>query len=313
MSADQIEQTAAAWLAREDNELTQTERDALDAWLAQSSRHKVAYLSLKMTWQRTERLAALKSPAPRAEAPRRGSGLRLAVFVAAALAIFFGANINLTRHQDPGQNYSAAPGRVEVFRLADGTRMDLNADTRVHAHLSNKMRVVTLESGEAYFEVVHDAKHPFIVYAGDWRLTDLGTKFSVSLDGDEIHVMVREGRVRMDPMRGQDSSRTVMVDAGHVIVANNLETLVLTKPDEDIANALSWRSGLLVFDQKPLDEVAEQFNRHNTKQLLIKGSARKIRIGGSFKADNVDAFIHLLHRGFGLSVNDQGDKVELSR
>jgi ferric-dicitrate binding protein FerR (iron transport regulator) len=45
----------------------------------------------------------------------------------------------------------------------------------------------------------------------------------------------------------------------------------------------------------------------------VEGPARKIRIGGSFKADNVDVFVLLLHRGFGLSVNEQGDRIIVSR
>jgi ferric-dicitrate binding protein FerR (iron transport regulator) len=45
----------------------------------------------------------------------------------------------------------------------------------------------------------------------------------------------------------------------------------------------------------------------------VEGPARKIRIGGSFKADNVDVFVLLLHRGFGLSVNEQGGTIVVSR
>ena len=62
------------------------------------------------------------------------------------------------------------------------------------------------------------------------------------------------------------------------------------------------RSGMLVFSQQTLGEAADQFNRYNNKKIVVDGAARRIRIGGSFKADNVDVFVLLLHRGFGLSV-----------
>jgi hypothetical protein len=45
----------------------------------------------------------------------------------------------------------------------------------------------------------------------------------------------------------------------------------------------------------------------------VEGDARKIRIGGSFKADNVDVFALLLRRGFGLLVNDEGGRIVVSR
>jgi len=68
-----------------------------------------------------------------------------------------------------------------------------------------------------------------------------------------------------------------------------------------------------VFHQQTLAEAAEQFNRYNSRQIFVEGSARKIRIGGSFRADNVDVFVLLLHRGFGLSVSNQGDRIVVSR
>ena len=73
MSVDETEITAAAWLGREDRGLSAEEQDALDLWLEQSILHKVAYLRLKAAWQRADRLAALKSPAP---AAREQSGSR---------------------------------------------------------------------------------------------------------------------------------------------------------------------------------------------------------------------------------------------
>lgn len=313
MSAEEIEQVAAHWLAREDFGLTPEEQGALGTWLAESSRHKVAYLQLKAAWERTERLAALKSPLPRVPAPRSGAVRRFALLAAATVAIFFGGSAYLSWRQQSEQTYTTAVGRMRTVQLADGTRMELNTNTHVRADVTDKLRIVTLESGEAYFDVIHDARHPFIVYAGNWRITDLGTKFSVFIDGDDIRVLVREGRVRVDPMHGPAPSRPMVAQAGYAVIAKGLETLVLSKPDADIASDLSWRGGMLEFDHQPLADVAAQFNRYNAKQIKIEGSARKIPIGGSFKADNVDVFVQLLHRGFGLSVNDQGDRVVISR
>ena len=59
MSAEEIEETAARWLAREDRGLTADERKALDAWLAGSTNRRVAYLRLKAVWSLADRLADL--------------------------------------------------------------------------------------------------------------------------------------------------------------------------------------------------------------------------------------------------------------
>ncbi len=312
MSADEIESVAAQWLAREDRGLTEAESAAMERWLEESSLHKVSYLRLKASWKRADRLGALKSPpAIRREpsyAPRW-----IGLSVAAALAICIGGGVWLYWHQTvpPGQDFATGVGRIQAVRLADGTKVELNTNTRLRADVNDARRTVTLDSGEAYFDVVHDDKRPFTVYAGNRRITDIGTKFSVFRNGDDVRVTVREGKVRIEVMNG--AGKQVLAEAGHVLVTKGLETLIITKPDSDIVNDLSWRDGMLVFDQQTLAEAAEQFNRYNHRQILVEGPARKIRIGGSFKADNVDVFVLLLHRGFGLSVNEQGDTIIVSR
>jgi transmembrane sensor len=135
----------------------------------------------------------------------------------------------------------------------------------------------------------------------------------VFLNGDNVRVLVREGRVRVDMKAGFPGPEPIVAEAGHMVIAQGQETLVLAKPDREMANDLSWRGGVLVFDQRPLAEVADEFNRYNAKHIVVEGSARKIHIGGSFKADNVDVFVLLLHQGFGLSVNDQGDRIVVTR
>src|SRR5437879_5428946 len=195
MSADETEMTAAAWLGREDRGLAAEERDALDLWLSQSSLNKVAYLRLKAAWQRADRLAALKSPVP---AVRGQGGLlfrRLALSAIAASALL-GVSAYFTRPTPSGQDYATTIGKMEAVRLADGTQVELNTNTRLHADVTG--RTVRLDSGEAYFDVVHDASRPFTVYAGNRRITDIGTKFSVFRNGDDVRVTVREGKVRVE-------------------------------------------------------------------------------------------------------------------
>jgi transmembrane sensor len=312
MSADQIEILAATWLARADRGLSPEDQSALDAWLDSSSLNRVAYLRLKSVWGRADRLTVLKSPLPQAR-PRAARRPMMMAAIAAALTVMLAAGGYVTWRLHADKAFATGIGATQQVQLADGTRMELNTNTRVHTDVTAARRAVTLDSGEAYFDVVHDARRPFIVYAGNRRITDLGTKFSVFRDGDDVRVLVREGEVRVDILDKSALSTPVVAKAGHAVIAKGGETLLLAKPDQDIANALSWRSGMLVFSQQTLAEAAEQFNRYNEKQILVEGDARKIRIGGSFKADNVDVFALLLRRGFGLSVNDQGERIAVSR
>jgi transmembrane sensor len=312
MAADETEMLAATWLAREDRGLTAEETDALDLWLGASSLHRVAYLRLKANWQRADRLAALKSPARRVSDPDRAFRWGTSIAVAAGLLLLLGGGAWFLGRRPEVQSYATAVGKMQEVRLSDGTRLELNTNTRMHASVTATRRTVTLDAGEAYFDVVHDASRPFVVYAGNRRITDLGTKFSVFRNGDDVRVTVREGRVKVEIIGPLAQGVPVVADGGHEVVTKAGETLVLTKPAADIVNELSWRDGMLIFNQQTLAEAAEQFNRYNARQIFVEGNARRIRIGGSFKADNLDVFVLLLHRGFGLSVSDQGDRIVVS-
>jgi transmembrane sensor len=316
MSADETEILAAAWLAREDRGLAADEAAGLEHWLDASTLNRVAYLRLKANWRRADRLSALKSPAAPSIGP---AGLmarpRLLWAIAATLLLLLlaGASGWLLWPGRSEQVFATAIGKMQSVRLADGSRMELNTNTRVRTDVTAARRVVTLDSGEAYFDVVHDAARPFVVYAGNRRITDLGTKFSVFRNGDDVRVTVREGRVKVDVLDRPAVNAPLEAQAGHMVVTKGSETLVFTKPDTDINSDLAWRSGMLVFNQQTLAEAAEQFNRYNNRKIIVEGNARRIRIGGSFKADNVEVFVLLLHRGFGLSVADQGKRIIVSR
>ena len=75
--------------------------------------------------------------------------------VAASLLLIAGGVIWLRPHQQPEQVYATTVGGLKEVRLVDGTRMELNTNTRVHANVTATGRTVTLDSGEAYFDVVH--------------------------------------------------------------------------------------------------------------------------------------------------------------
>jgi transmembrane sensor len=97
-----------------------------------------------------------------------------------------------------------------------------------------------------------------------------------------------------------------------VVIARNNETLVAPKTPQEIDNDMSWRSGMLFFNQETLAEVADDINRYNARKIEVVGPARDIRSGGSFRRDNIEGFKQLLRDGFGLKIVDAGDKIVIS-
>src|SRR6202035_408397 len=68
----------------------------------------------------------------------------------------------------------------------------------VRVELTPQERHIRLDDGEAFFEVAHDAGRPFVVQVGNTRVIAVGTKFSVRRNGDDIRVVVTEGKVRVE-------------------------------------------------------------------------------------------------------------------
>jgi len=317
-----IEAHAADWIAerdRADGHLPHERQAELDAWLDASTAHRVAFLRLDQAWHRADRLRALQSAAPVLKPPpsqprrsgrawlarpavqRGAAGLSLA-----ALALVAGLHFG---NRPQTLDYATELGQRESVTLADGSRLTLNTATQLRTAVTAQARQVWLEHGEAFFDIAHDPKHPFVIHAGQQTVTVLGTKFSLYRDGEWLHVAVLEGRVQV---QGEQSRPTVLTreDAGLADAGN---VLVTKQSPQQLNASLGWLQGKLVFNEVSLAEAARQFNRYGRKQLVIKDdAAARIGIGGVFDSANVDAFARLLHAGFGLQVQVEGEEIQVS-
>ncbi|HEY5239081.1 MAG TPA: FecR domain-containing protein [Rhizomicrobium sp.] len=316
MQATAAEQIASGWLERQHFSVWSNEdRAAFEAWLSQSPSHEVAYLRLEAAWSRTERLAALRTSVPEhADIPTMQRQAMLGGLVAAFIAVILvglGAGILLS---GPGEKtYATALGARQIIHLADGSQIDLNTDTVLHTTFGAHQRIVVLEKGEAYFQVKHDASRPFTVIAGSHRMTDLGTKFLVHRADANLEVAVVEGLVRFEAADGLDKSPG-MLRPGDTAVATANSILIVRKSTTQLANELSWRKGVLVFDHTTLAEAADQINRYNGKKLIIADAdAGRLMIGGTFPVNNVKAIAEAAQDSFGLRIENRGDEIVISR
>lgn len=323
--AHDIEQRAALLRARRDDpDWSERDQQALDEWLDASTAHRVAWLRMEYGWQRIDRLAALRRPdtvpalvqstAPSSASARPRRWLRALSAVAAVvgaitLGLLYLPSVN-TGTQPHG--HATQVGGRETVALDDGSRVELNTDTALRTLVSARERSVWLDRGEAYFEVAHDPEHPFAVTAGAFRVVVLGTKFGIRRDSGQLEVVVVDGRVRVEPLsRGAGSG--VIATRDKVVVAKGGEPIKMTHSHKRVEDALAWRDGKLVFDNSPLAEVVIEFNRYNDTQLLIKSeNISAIRISGSFEATNLDAFVRLLNKAYGLRVQRHEKYIDIA-
>jgi transmembrane sensor len=316
-SAADVEARAADWLMRQRDcgEWSEDDQKAFDAWLAESPAHLIAHARLYSAWSYADRLAAMRPSVVEARAGTRvlpalfgvAAALCIAVFIVAAL---FGGSFF---HPDE-KTYVTSTGGHQFVALADGSHIELNTDTSLRVAMQAGRRTVWLDRGEAYFQIKHDAAHPFVVMTGDRRITDLGTEFLIRRETDHVEVALISGRAWFDAANGRARAPSMLLAPGDDVISTEKTAILTRKSSRDLADRLSWRQGVLVFNRTALSEVAAEFNRYNHRKLVIADqSAARITIGGTFEANNVAAFADVVKDDIALHVEKHADEIVISR
>src|SRR5690606_10310555 len=132
------------------------------------------------------------------------------------------------------------------------------------------------------------------------------TVFNVRLEPERVEVLVTEGRVQVDPpTAGGPVLSPPQLEAGQRAIFTLQDAVfqsVVAQVDADeIAATLAWQPRWLEFVDAPLIEVLVEFNRQGGPRLVLADPAlARLRVGGSFRADNADGFVRLLESGFGV-------------
>jgi len=314
---DEIEEAAGQWLERLAlGSLTDEETGEFEAWKSQSLAHRVAYVRLEATWQRTERLAALHRPMLEKPPVGGNPGGRLSPKYATALGavLLVGAGVFFGSQHAGDLAYSTDVGNREIISLADGSHIELNTNSALRVRLGRGRREVYLDKGEAYFDVSHDAKRPFTVVALGHRVTDIGTKFSVREDANKVEVALVEGKARLDLSATEQSSRSEMLLPGDVAIATADQISMQKLSGQSIANQLGWRRGVIVFDSTPLGKAVAEVNRYNrTKLVVTDPSISRLTISGTFPADNFQIVVDAARDVYGLHTKRHEDSIEILR
>lgn len=306
---------AATWLQkREFADWTEKDRATLEAWLDASSENRVAFLRLEAGWSRSEIMVALRSFKKR-DVPKTRSWQWAGKAVTAAVVTAV-AGLTFAYFQMPVRShvYSTPVGGREVITLSDGSQIELNTNTALRIADESQTRRVWLDKGEAYFQVVHNAKRPLVVDTGNYRVVDLGTKFSVRNLGPKIEVSLVEGRARLETSGNSAHRRRVELSPGDIAVATAQSMSVVKTSTEEIADTLVWRRGYLKFHNTSLAEAVADFNRYNEDKLIVAGAeVGRLRINGTFPVRDVPVFARVTQDVFGLRVSVDASGTTLSR
>jgi transmembrane sensor len=256
--------------------------------------------------------------AQRAVDTRSRSTIAALLKVAAAAVIIIGGTVlwqNLRRSEfnANGLTYATSIGERRQVTLRDGTRVLLGPTSRlVVGNANDEPRLVTLD-GIAYFNVVHDAEHPFTVKAGAIRIQDVGTAFAVESDDSAgTRVAVDSGSVAIGSADQKHSGGTVLnardraiVDAQGVV---SVERSVVSEDD------VAWIQGRLVFRDAPLILVgAELYRWYGVRLRVADSSLANLHLTASFSGERVDRVLNVIALSLGARIERQGNVAILYR
>lgn len=287
-------------------------------WIAEDPRHAAAFELATEAWQRSGNLPGYlpKNPSHSVAGQSRpkmsgralaGMALLAAVFISAAYLLRDGT-------------LATGPAEQRTVELSDGTRVSLNANSRVVVQYDDRVRKVTLTSGEALFNVTKHQPRPFVVVIGDRKVIAVGTSFVVRREepaGSAFAVTLVEGRVAIEPISWPDElpSNTVMglnlLNPGERLRFADTATEVRDSPSIDKVTA--WQRGQLIFDDASLSEAVAEFNRYGSHKMAIDDPVvGKLRVGGVFRIGDPSSFAQAMANAYHLRIVNRGNTIVLT-
>lgn len=315
-STNTIRIRASEWLEhRYSGQWSVTDQHNLDNWLAISPAHRVAYLRVLGAWQKADRLVVLHNPGfgkirQQTRHPLWQNLTRVAAALIIASAI--GAALIALPSQKT-QTYATEIGARKTITLSDGTRIELNTDTQLRVAYKPGKRQVFLDKGEAFFDVTHDEKQPFIVTMGHQRVTDLGTQFTIRRDNKEsVAVTLIEGLAEYD--RTNSTEPSTRLKPGDMLIATATSQAVTKHNERAMRDSQAWRRGVLIFNRTTLAEAAAELNRYNSQKLVITDpNIASLRINGTFPSNDVPLFGRVAKLVLGVTVETKGNDLVISK
>ena len=332
----QIHREACEWFVEfRAGEPDETSRKAFFAWLRESPAHMGAYLDVTAIWAEGATLELEKKwpmdaliaqaahdpdnivahPTARPVAStteERAAGIKRwpgrAYFAAAASVLMAFAAGLVAWRSDP--SYSTGIGEQRSIVFPDGSTVNLNSRSQIRIHYSRRERAVELLRGQALFSVAKDAARPFIVSTDSMQVRAIGTQFDVYRKRGGTVVTVVEGEVAANAVNTATDHSILLAAGQQFTVAAG----VAAHPTPaNIAHATAWTQRELVFESTPLEEVAQEFNRYNERQLVVRDAKlNAFEIDGVFRSTDPSSLVRFLRQRPGVRVIETDSEIVIA-
>lgn len=175
--------------------------------------------------------------------------------------------------------------QTRCVRLPDGSEVTLNRHSRLNYPESfGKERIVEL-NGEAYFEVSKNPQKPFRVKANGVTVSVLGTHFNVNAYAADslVETTLLEGSVSV--CNNANGEQKILKPNETAIYRKTTGTLSIHAM-KDAQKEITWREGILDFEDAPMEEIARELSHHfNVDIQIADKQLRNYKLNARFHQD----------------------------
>jgi ferric-dicitrate binding protein FerR (iron transport regulator) len=323
--------TKALLLKYLDNNCTPGEIAIVEAYLQQPGSADVLNLLLEERLEK-DMEESMEAPADRSlqqqwakamyvRLGRSGSvrPIRKWYYMAAAVSLLIIAAISGLFHKGKREQAGIAmsvqqnkAGQRKVIQLSDGSTIYLGAASRLQypEQFAGHTREISLV-GEAFFDIVTDPAHPFIIHTGDVATTVLGTSFKIAaFEGQAVTVAVATGKVKVAAQtKGQTKELAILTSGKQVSWDHQQATL----DNVNAGDVAAWHKGRLVFNNQSLQEIAAVLERWYDVQVIFdrpQKAKEKVTVT-LFAASSLNTTLQTLAAGNNFSYTVKGRQVRI--
>ena len=224
--------------------------------------------------------------------------IRYTVAVAAGFVLLIGFGWMFYFYQRPVRTLIVSTNiQTQCIQLPDGSKVTLNRHSQLsYPETFNKERIVKL-NGEAYFEVSKNPKKPFRVKANGVTIRVLGTHCSVSVSNNA-------------------NGKQMILKPNETAIYRKSTGILSMHINANAQNEISWREGILSFNDISMGEIARQLSHHFNVTIQIKSEQlRNYKLNARFKQnETLEEILEMLAPIVGFTYHmPQSNLIELKQ
>jgi transmembrane sensor len=234
--------------------------------------------------------------------------LKIAAVLVVLIGLWFVAAKQFMIPKNDVLTFNSGNQSIEKI-LPDGTKILLSKNSVITypKTFEGDTREINL-TGEGFFDVHHDAAHPFIIHTQGTDVRVLGTSFNVRAYNAQVQVLVKTGRVQFS----KNNNKVILTKGQKAEILANVDTIIKSEVGEE-KETIKEKLNSFVFDKMSLGEVVESLSKQfNVEIVFTNDKIKNCKLTATFENENLDNIISVIAETFNLTAIHQKNGLVLS-